>query len=176
MLTNRRTISPSRLFAHFCAPKSEVAQIIALAVALLLFRVISELLALAQGFYKIRIGYNGVVRVRCVLFQHLQKLSFGFHRSRNQGDLIYRLTSDTNGFIAAFNICHQMVVNSIMLILMAVIMFMLNWRLALVAMAIAPVLFLAMRKYGGVLTQTSIRATQIEADLATTVQQSVSTV
>jgi ABC-type multidrug transport system fused ATPase/permease subunit len=164
-----------RLFVRF-APKNEFRQILMLAVAVLLLRVISELLSLAQGFYKIRIGYAGVVRVRCDLFNHLQRLSLGFHRSRNQGDLIYRLTTDTNGFIAAFNICHQIAVNTITLILMAWMMFTFDWRLAWVALAITPILFLAMRKYGGVLTQTSTRATQIEANLATMIQQSVATV
>jgi len=158
------------------APAGQLRQILILAAAMLLIRVASELLGLAQGFYKIRIGYDGVIRVRCDLFQHLQKLSLGFHRSRNQGDLIYRLTSDTNGFIAAFNICHQIAVNAITLVLMIWMMFTFDWRLALVAMSIMPVLFFAMRKYGGVLTQTSIRATQIEANLATTIQQSVATV
>src|SRR5580692_6675409 len=43
-----------RLFVRF-APKNEFRQILMLAVAVLLLRVISELLSLAQGFYKIRI-------------------------------------------------------------------------------------------------------------------------
>jgi len=90
--------------------------------------------------------------------------------------LIYRLSSDTNGFVSAFNVCHAILVNSITLVFMAWIMFSMNWKLTLVAVSITPFLFWAIRKYGGGLTQTSIKATQIEADLATTVHRSVATV
>ena len=164
-----------RLFTRF-APEGELKRIAVLAIAFFLLRVVSEVLGLAQGFYKIRIGYNGITRVRADLYRHMQRLSAAFHRSRNQGDLIYRVSNDTNGFVAAFNVCHGILVNTITLILMAWIMFSMDWKLALVSVSIAPLLFLAMRKYGGVLTQTSIAATKIEAGLATTVHQSIATV
>jgi subfamily B ATP-binding cassette protein MsbA len=164
-----------RIFARL-APHGVYGQVILLAAALLAFRLLGEAFGLGQGFYKIRIGYNGILRVRCDLFRHYQRLSLGFHKARAQGDLIYRLSSDTNGFVAAFNVCHGILVNTITLMFMAVFMFTLDWRLAFVAVSITPFLFMAIRKYGGVLTQTSIKATQIEAGLATTVHRSVATV
>jgi ABC-type multidrug transport system fused ATPase/permease subunit len=164
-----------RLYAKI-APHGLAHQVILLAVALLIFRLLGEAFGLAQGFFKIRIGYNGILRVRCDLFRHYQRLSLAFHKTRAQGDLIYRLSSDTNGFVAAFNVCHGILVNSITLLFMAWFMFAMDWRLALVAVSITPFLFMAIRKYGGVLTQTSIKATQIEAGLATTVHRSVATV
>jgi ABC-type multidrug transport system fused ATPase/permease subunit len=164
-----------RLYARI-APHGLAKQVILLAAALLLFRLLGEGFGLAQGFFKIRIGYNGILRVRCDLFRHYQRLSLGFHKARAQGDLIYRLSSDTNGFVAAFNVCHGILVNSITLLFMAWFMFAMDWRLALVAVSITPFLFMAIRKYGGVLTKTSIKATQIEAGLATTVHRSVATV
>ena len=39
----------------------------------------------------IRIGLNGMMRVRCDLFRKLQLLSIGYHRSQPQGDAIYRV-------------------------------------------------------------------------------------
>ena len=164
-----------RLYAKL-APHGLATQVILLAAALLVFRLLGEGFGLAQGFFKIRIGYNGILRVRCDLFRHYQRLSLGFYKSRAQGDLIYRLSSDTNGFVAAFNVIHGILVNSMTLLFMAVFMFALDWRLALVSVSITPFLFMAIRKYGGVLTQTSARATQIEAGLATTVHRSVANV
>ncbi|HSZ58940.1 MAG TPA: ABC transporter ATP-binding protein [Tepidisphaeraceae bacterium] len=166
---------PYRLFAAV-APRSPVQQIVLLAATMLVLRLLSEAIGLAHGFYKIRIGYNGILRVRCDLFRQLQRLSLSFHRVRAQGDLIYRLGSDTNGFVAAFNVVFGIVVNAITLLFMGWIMFAMNWRLALVAVSITPFLFWAIRKYGGVLTQTSVKATEIEAQLATTVHRSVATV
>src|SRR5579859_596224 len=49
---------PHRLFARY-GPHDVVTQIIVLASLTILLRIISEGVGLAQGFYKIRIGYNG---------------------------------------------------------------------------------------------------------------------
>src|SRR5690349_19224609 len=56
------------------APHDVVAQVFLLAAAMLMFRLMGEAFGLAQGFYKIRIGYNGILRVRCDLFRQYQRL------------------------------------------------------------------------------------------------------
>jgi ABC-type multidrug transport system fused ATPase/permease subunit len=165
---------PHRLFAEY-GPHDAVGQVIVLAAIMILLRVLSEGIGLAQGFYKIRIGYNGQVRVRSELFRHMQRLSLSFYRSRAQGDLIFRLSTDTNGFVAAFNVVFGLLVNTITLLFMMVIMFAMNWKMALVAVSITPLLFWAIRKYGGVLNKTTARAQTIEAGLATAVHRSVAT-
>ncbi|HEY2588016.1 MAG TPA: ABC transporter ATP-binding protein [Tepidisphaeraceae bacterium] len=165
---------PHRLFAEY-GPHDAVRQVIVLAAIMILLRILSEGIGLAQGFYKIRIGYNGQVRVRSELFRHMQRLSLSFYRSRAQGDLIFRLSTDTNGFIAAFNVVFGLLVNAITLLFMMAIMFAMNWRMALVAVSITPLLFWAIRKYGGVLNKTTAKAQTIEAGLATAVHRSVAT-
>jgi ABC-type multidrug transport system fused ATPase/permease subunit len=165
---------PDRMFLRF-GPDGPIARVICLALLYIFFRVSSELIGLAQGFYKIRIGYNGQVRVRCDLYRQLQRLSVSFYRSHPQGDLIYRISSDTNGFITAFNVVFGLLVNSITLLFMFAIMVSMNWKMALVAVSITPLLFWAIRKYGGVLNQTTAKAQQIEAGLATAVHRSVGT-
>ena len=166
---------PERLFWRF-APHDLLTDILVLAMITLLLRLASESIGLLQGFLKIRIGYNGLLRVRCDLFQKLQQLSVRFYRARPQGDLIYRISSDTNGFVAGYNVINGLAVNAVTLVFMAWIMFSMNWRLAFVAVSITPILFWAIRKYGGVLSKTAQRATQIEAELATTVHRSVATI
>jgi ABC-type multidrug transport system fused ATPase/permease subunit len=165
---------PHRLFAEY-GPDGAVRQVIVLAAIMLLLRVISEGIGLAQGFYKIRIGYNGQVRVRSELFRHMQRLSLGFYRTRAQGDLIFRISTDTSGFVAAFNVVFGLLVNTITLLFMLVFMFGMNWKMALVAVSITPLLFWAIRKYGGVLNKSTAKAQTIEAGLATAVHRSVAT-
>jgi ABC-type multidrug transport system fused ATPase/permease subunit len=165
---------PHRLFARF-GPQDVLTQVVVLAALMLLLKVISETIGLGQGYFKIRIGYSGQVRVRSDLFRHLQRLSLRFYRSRPQGDLIYRITGDTNGFIAAFNVVFGIIVNAITLLVMMWFMFAMSWKLALVAVSITPILFWAIRKYGGVLNHTTAQAAQIEAGLAATAHRSVAT-
>ena len=165
---------PHRLFARF-GPADPMRQVIVLAAIMLLLRVFNEVISIAQAFYKIRIGYNGQVRVRSDLFRHMQRLSLSFYKSQPQGDLIFRLSTDTNGFVAAFNVVFSVLVNAITLLFMIWIMFAMNWKMALVAVSITPLLVWAIRKYGGVLNQTTARAQKIEAGLATAVHRSLAT-
>lgn len=175
ILVQQKTLTlPDRLFVRF-GPSGPAAQVIALAAVYIVLRAASELIGLAQGFYKIRIGYSGQVRVRCDLFRQLQRLSVSFYRSHAQGDLIYRISIDSNGFIAAFNVVFGLLVNSITLVFMFAIMLSMNWKMALIAISITPLLVWAIRKYGGVLNKTTAAAQKIEAGLATAVHRSVAT-
>ena len=174
LLQHRPANWPDRMFLRF-GPTGVVQRVICLAVIYLLLRVAAEMTGLAQGFFKIRIGYDGQVRVRCDLYRQLQRLSVSFYRSHPQGDLIYRISSDTNGFITAFNVVFGLLVNSITLLFMFAIMLGMNWKMALIAVSITPLLFWAIRRYGGVLNQTTAKAQQIEAGLATAVHRSVAT-
>src|SRR5947209_8688477 len=63
-----------RLFFRLVPSQSMLVQIISLAVATLLLRLFQELLQMFQTMVKIRVGYNGLMRVRCDLFRKLQAL------------------------------------------------------------------------------------------------------
>ena len=80
-----------RLFHRF-APQGTTGQIILLAVVMLALRLMQELVGLWQGYLKVVIGYNGLLRVRSDLYRQLQSLSIAYHRSRPQGDAIYRIS------------------------------------------------------------------------------------
>src|SRR5665213_88617 len=166
---------PHRVFLHF-APHSILAQIIVLAIITLLLRLFQELIGLWQGYYKIVIGYNGLLRVRCDLYRKLQELSLAYHRARKQGDAIYRISYDTNAILNAFNVLQGTFVNGIILICMSGIMLAMNWKLGLIAMSVMPVLYATIRYYGKVLTSTALRAAQLDSDLTSTVQRSVSSI
>ncbi len=164
-----------RLFLHF-APSSIIGQIVLLAAITLLLRLMQELIGLWQGYYKIVIGFNGLLRVRSDLYRKLQELSLGYHRSHPQGDAIYRVTYDTYGVLNAFNILQTIFVNAIILVCMCAIMLAMNWKLGLIAMGVMPVLFVTIKYYGKVLTTTALRAAQLDTDMTSIVQRSVSAI
>ena len=83
-----------------------------------------------------------VADLRGNLFAHMQRLSLRFHDRQRTGDLITRLTSDVqsiqdvlaNGTIILFS-------NIFLLLGMTSMMFWLNWRFALAALSVSPLLF-----------------------------------
>src|SRR5512135_2451910 len=113
------------------------------------------LIALSTGlltyWYTRTLGDTGrkfVYDLQRRLFDHLQRLSLRFHDSHRRGDLVSRLTSDiqsiqdfiANGIIVLGS-------NAFLLVGMAALMFWLNWRFALVALAASPFLFWTVFRY-----------------------------
>ncbi len=58
----------SRLFFHSVA-NDKVKQVIALGVIVLVLRLVQEVLQMTMTILNIKIGYNGLMRVRCDLFK-----------------------------------------------------------------------------------------------------------
>ena len=101
----------STVFGKASPPPAGCSKSSLLAATVLVLRFFQESLGLVNGILKIKIGYNGLLHVRTDLFRKLEELSLSFHRSRAQGDTIYRLGSDTTAFQAAFNVVQTIVVN-----------------------------------------------------------------
>lgn len=173
--------SPSTGWLHraFLAvtPDGTLPRILALAGMMLALRVVQELLTLAQSLVTIKIGFSGLMRVRSELFQKLQALSIGYHKSTPQGDAIYRLSNDAYGFQAILNtFMNAILMSVIVLLVMTGIMLSLSWQLALIALSIVPLLWW-MTMYGNRLISKGWQAAkEVDTDMTTSVQRSIAAI
>ncbi len=86
--------------------------------------------------------------LRRTLYHHIQRLSLADHDKARTGDLITRVTSDIStiqGFIDSALL--GILMNVITLAGMIGVMFYLDWRFTLVALAVMPVLFLVVYRF-----------------------------
>ncbi len=92
------------------------------------------------------VGNKVLANVRSDLFRHLQSLSLGFHAKSRTGDLTIRLVSDV-GMLKDTLVTAAMplIANILIFCGMVGVMLWLDWRLALVALAPLPVLWLLSR-------------------------------
>ncbi len=98
----------------------------------------------AQTYFTGWTGERILADLRNTLFRHLQRLSLGFYERNRAGVIISRLTNDvealdqlvTDGFTS-------LIQNSLTLLGTAIILFLLDWRLALAVMTILPLLVIA---------------------------------
>jgi subfamily B ATP-binding cassette protein MsbA len=165
-----------RLFFHF-APASIPGQVITLAVITLLLRLGQELLSMVQTLLGIKVGYQGLMKVRCELFRKLQELQLAYHRSQPQGDAIYRLSYDAFGFQSILNLFVQtMLISVLTLVMMTWIMLCTNWQLTVIALAVAPPVLWASSHYGKIFRDKSMAAKEAESRLTTAIQRSVSAI
>lgn len=159
------------------APSGQVGQVILLAAFMLVLALMQQVMSMFHTLLGIRIGYGGLMRVRCDLFRKLQELSLAYHKSQPQGDAIYRLSWDTYGIQTIVQgFMTSVVVNALTLVFMMWIMFANNWRLTLVAMTVAPLLWITTKLYSGILQRIATEAKEVESQLTTTIQRSASTI
>ncbi len=132
------------------------------------------LLALARSifYYQQRtrtaeVGQAVVLRMRQRLFAHLQRLSLSFHTSARSGELLTRLTGDVN-------MLRELLVSTLLsifsegtiLIGFVVAMFLVDRRIALVAVLVVPVVFVLTTVYSGRIRAATRKQRRQEGELA----------
>ncbi|MXW95160.1 MAG: ABC transporter ATP-binding protein [Acidimicrobiaceae bacterium] len=95
------------------------------------------------------IGEGLILDLRLQLFDHVQRMPLSFFTRTQTGTLVSRLNNDVIGAQRAFTgTLGTVVANIITLVATLIAMFVLEWRLTLLAVAILPVFVLPARKVG----------------------------
>ncbi|HET7250442.1 MAG TPA: ABC transporter ATP-binding protein [Gemmatimonadales bacterium] len=139
------------------APGHGQQAFLALAVIVLLtVTVASAVSSYTEDYLTTTVGQRVMHDLRHDLYHHIQRLSLSEYDRQRTGDLISRITGDIEAIqdLVASALL-GIVLNVLVLTGMIAIMFALNWRFTLVALAITPFLFLEVYS----LTRRSKRAT-----------------
>src|SRR5712692_2759217 len=123
------------------------------------------------------IGQRFVFQLRCRMFAHIQRLSLRFHDRQRIGDLTTRFTADINAIQdVVANGSILLTSNACLLIAMLVIMFWLNWKFALAALSVAPLLFWTVFRYTGRIKLAARMARRSDGVLASVAQETLSSI
>jgi ATP-binding cassette subfamily B protein len=110
--------------------------------------------------------------LRRTLYHHIHRLSLAEHDEARTGDLITRVTSDIEAVQDFINSALLgMLVNVMTLVGMIGVMFYLNWRFTLIALSVAPVLFLVVYYYTRRIKSASRAVRKQEGQLLSIVQE-----
>jgi ATP-binding cassette subfamily B protein len=98
----------------------------------------------AQTYFTGWTGERMLADLRNQLFRHLQRLSLGFYERNRAGVIISRLTNDVEALdqLVTDGVT-SLVQNTLTLVLSAVVLFVLEWRLALATLTILPAVAIA---------------------------------
>jgi ATP-binding cassette subfamily B protein len=162
-------------FVYTLIPAAEQTNMIILVLAvvlLILIAILTGLQSLASSLLRTYTGEKLVLDFRASLFQHVQRLSLSYHDSKGTSDSTYRIQYDTSAvqYIAIDGLI-PFITASITLFAMLYIIYRLDWRLALVALAISPVLFMITRIYRTDLRQQSRKVKKLETAALSVVQE-----
>jgi ATP-binding cassette subfamily B protein len=115
--------------------------LVVVSFTIILIALLKSAFSYSQLFITSRIGFRMAHTLRSELFSHLQRLSISFHKRLRSGEVLTKITSDTNTLRDVFtDLVLDFISQSLTLIGMFAIMLALNWKLSLVIFATFPVL------------------------------------
>jgi ATP-binding cassette subfamily B protein len=145
---------------------------VALLIAISLLSLLQDLLTSFMGTFT---AEKVVLDFRARLFSHAQRLSVSYHDAKGSTDSIYRIQNDAmalqyltvEGFI-------PLVSATLTLIGMILVTARIDWQLALVAVAISPIVFALSRIYRPLLRDQSRHIKKVESSAWSVVQEVLS--
>lgn len=136
-----KTLPPALTSLQAFFNQQKVLAVVLVAAMLILMSVVKGFSVYAQTSITSRIGYRIAHALRRELFSHLQRLSLDFHKRSRTGELLTKVTSDTNSVRDAFSeFALTLVTEVLTLVGMIVIMLAMNVRLSLVVLSTFPFL------------------------------------
>ena len=113
-------------------------------VAFLVTALAIFLLSAAQTYYTGWVGERGLADLRIELFRHLQRLSLGYYERNRTGAIVSRITNDVEALdLLVTDGVSSLVQNTLVLGGTVILLFILDWRLALATLVILPLMGLA---------------------------------
>ena len=141
-------------------------------IAVLAIAVLDAICSYAEKYLTTSVGQWVTHDLRRVLYSHIQRLSLAYHDHKQTGDLISRVTSDidaiqsfiTTGLLSTL-------INVITLVGMVTVMFYINWRFTLIALSVAPVLFMIVYTYTRRIKKASRAVRKKEGEIVSVIEE-----
>jgi len=141
-------------------------------IAVLAIAILDAICSYAEKYLTTSVGQWVTHDLRRVLYSHIQRLSLAYHDHKQTGDLISRVTSDidaiqsfiTTGLLSTL-------INVITLGGMVTVMFYINWRFTLIALSVAPVLFMIVYTYTRRIKKASRAVRKKEGEIVSVIEE-----
>ncbi len=160
-----------------CGGTDKIAMLRFAALAVLVIAAVGAVSSYTERYLTTTVAYHVMHDLRQTLYSHVQRLSLAYHDRKYTGDLISRLTSDIDSiqsFVASGLL--GALVSSLTLVGMIILMFYLNWRFTLIAVSVAPLLFLVIFHYTRRIKSGSRAVRKKEGELVSKIQEVLSAI
>lgn len=128
--------------------------------------------AYLNAYFTVSIGQWIAHDLRHSMYAHLQRLSMSYYDKQQIGPLISTITDDINAVqeFASTSLL-DLVIDSLTIIGMLAIMFMLNWKFTLVALALTPLLAVFVYRLRAVVKRATHDVRRRQSEIVTIVQE-----
>jgi subfamily B ATP-binding cassette protein MsbA len=146
-------------------------------VAVVVIAILDAISTYSEKYLTTSVGQWVTYDLRRALYAHIQRLSLAFHDQKRTGDLISRVTSDVDdiqSFIASGLL--SSVINVLTLVGMVAVMFWINWRFTLIALSVAPALFVVVYTYTRRIKSATRKVRKKESEVFSVVEEVLSSI
>jgi subfamily B ATP-binding cassette protein MsbA len=147
------------------------------AVATIVVAVVGAVASYTQNYLTTKIGQMVMLELRQTLYHHIQRLSLSFYDRTKIGDMISRVTTDVDAiqnFVSTALL--GIVVNALTLVGMLTVMFYFNWRFTLIALSVAPILFIQVYTLTRRIKQATRAVRKKESEIVSVVAETLSSI
>ncbi len=146
-------------------------------VSVVLVALLNAVSSYVQSLSMTTVGQWVMHDLRGTLYHQIQRLSLSYHDRSQTGDLIMRVTSDIDtvqSFIASTLM--DSIVDMLALIGMVAVMFYFDWKFTLVALSVAPILFIFVYQYTPRIKKATRAVRKKEGEIVSKIQEVFSSI
>jgi ATP-binding cassette, subfamily B, bacterial len=143
--------------------------------AMIAIAVVTGMLGVVQTLLSNQVGQQVMHDLRAAVFRHLQRLSLAFFTRTRTGEVQSRISNDIGGVQNVVTNTATSIASNVTTVAATVVgMFVLNWKLALFALALIPIFALLTRRVGNERRKIAKTTQETLADISSQVQESLS--
>jgi ATP-binding cassette subfamily B protein len=155
-------------------PQGDLARLNLLALAMIGIPLIDGLIGVGQRYLSARMGEGIIFDLRQEMYAHLQKMSLRFFTHTKSGEIISRFTNDVVGAQnAVTGTLPNIISNVITLVSTLVVMISIEWRLALLSVAVLPLFLLPARRVGRILRRLRRQGMEYNAEMSSAINETL---
>jgi ATP-binding cassette subfamily B protein len=156
-------------------PQDDDTLLTILVLGLIGIAVVTGILGVAQTWLSNVVGQRVMHDLRAAVYKHLQRLSLAFFTRTRTGEVQSRIANDIGGVERVVTSTATSIVSNTTTVIAAVVaMFLLDWRLAVLSLALVPLFVLLTRKVGEQRRRITTDRQRTMADISTMVEESLS--
>ena len=156
-------------------PDRDTTLLTVLVVGMIAIAIVTGVLSVAQTWLSNVVGQKVMHDLRAAVYRHLQRLSLAFFTRTRTGEVQSRIANDIGGVQTVVTSTATSIVSNVTTVLATVVaMVLLDWRLAVISLALLPFFVWLTRRVG---TERKVLTSQRQgrlADMSTLVEESLS--
>jgi ATP-binding cassette subfamily B protein len=155
-------------------PSGDLRLLNLLAIGLFAVPLLSGLLGVLQRRYGARAGEGIIYDLRNEMFDHLGRMSMRFFTNTKSGEIVSRFNNDVVGAQSAITgTIPEILTNIVTLVSTLIVMITIEWRLALLSIAVLPLFLLPARRVGLILRKIRRQALDYNAEMSSQITETL---